>query len=90
MAAVTKTPFGNYVCSILEIDKEAAVAQPVIAQVEVQTPDFPGLPPGIHSFTGTDTEPLLAMRLRIPWTLTTTQPEAVSARAASAGAPAGA
>jgi hypothetical protein len=87
--AVTKTPFGNLLCSILEFDREAAVAQPVIARIDVHAPDFPGLTPGIHTFTGTDAEPLLALRARFPWTLTTTRPEGVSGRISLAGAPAG-
>jgi hypothetical protein len=89
LPAVTKTPFGNFLCSVLEIDEAAAVAQPVIAQVEVQAAGFPGLPPGIHTFTGTDAEPLPALRARIPWTLTTTRPEEASSRVSSAGAPMG-
>ena len=77
-AAVTKTPLGNFLCSILEFDRAAALAQPVIARVEVQEPGFPGLPPGIHTFTGTDAEPLTAMRARLSWTLTIKGTNAVS------------
>jgi hypothetical protein len=70
LVGVTKTPFGNFLCSILEFDRAEALAQPVIATVEVQASDLPGLPPGPNIFVGTDAEPLTAMRARLSWTLT--------------------
>jgi hypothetical protein len=84
-AAVTKTPLGNFLCSIVEFDQAAALAQPVIATIEVQAPDFPGLRPGIHTFIGTDAEPLNAMRAHFSWTLTTRGTNAIPDERSSAG-----
>jgi len=84
LVGVTKTPFGNFLFSILEFDKAEALAQPVIATVEVQAPDLPGLPPGIHTFVGTDAQPLTAMRARLSWTLTIKGTNAIAEQVPSA------
>lgn len=74
---ITRTPFGNYLCQVLKFDQKSALAQPVQARLEVQAPDIPGLPPGIHTFTGTDAEPLTAMRARLSWIQTAVRLEEV-------------
>jgi hypothetical protein len=66
-AGVIRTPFGNYLGLVLRFDQDSALAQPVIARLEVLDRKFPGLSLGIHTFTGTDVEPLTAMRARLSW-----------------------
>ncbi len=67
--AITRTPLGNYLCSVLEFDRAVALAQPVTARIQVHS-DLPGLAPGEHIFQGTADNPLAAMRARIPWSMT--------------------
>lgn len=66
---LTKAPFGAYLSSVLDFDREIAQAQPVFARLEIEALDLPGLPQGVHCFCGTDADPLAAMRVHIPWTL---------------------
>lgn len=75
---VLRTPLGNYLGLVLTFDQDTALAQPVIARVEVLDREFLGLPPGVHTFTGTDAEPLTAMRARLSWTQTFTAVDRLS------------